>query len=216
MNEWHHHKNIKRAKLTMRDKKTGEIKEIEIAPTKVWSRVEDEPDNWHRKEFDRFTGNIAHPQIIRDIEKIGRKIMALQPNGINFNAFILTTRPMPLQKGDSKQSKYRKLYRDRLDEAIKKNEKNLRKFKGKNLFIYLCFYLRKVKYENSDVHNYHDLVIDAFNPYIGDDSKITSVHLEKKKLNEKYPKEDLDFLENTLVVIVEDKHKNDLSKALIE
>lgn len=99
---------------------------------------------------------------------------------------------------------------------IKKNEKNLRKFKGKNLFIYLCFYLRKVKYENSDVHNYHDLVIDAFNPYVGDDSKITSVHLEKKKLNEKYPKEDLDFLENTLVVIVEDKHKNDLLKALIE
>ncbi len=216
MNEWHHHKNIKRAKLTIRDKKTGEIKEIEIDPSKVWSKVEDKPNNWHRKEFNRFTGNIAHPQIIQDINRIGKNIIALHPNGINFISFILTPRPMPLQKGDSKQAEYRKLYRERLDEAIKKNEKNLKKFKGKKLFIYLCFYLRKVKYENTDVHNYHDLIIDAFRPYIGDDKQIISLHLDKKQLSEKYPKEDLDFLENTLVIIVEIKHKNDLLKSLIE
>jgi len=45
--------------------------------------------------------------------------------------------------------------------------------------------------------------LDALQPYVGDDRNIISVHLDKKQLYDDYPKPDIDFLENTLIVIVE-------------
>ena len=82
------------------------------------------------------------------------------------------------------------------------------------MYFLLCFYLRKKNYESSDLDNYAELILDVLKLYSGDDSQITTLLLDKKMLYNNYDKSDLDFLENTLMVVTEEKAKQDFLKSI--
>ena len=119
---------VEKARLTVKDE-NGNVIEVKDFPKGGTLRVmkEDKPDNWHRERFDRFKDGIAHSQIIQDSQNIAIKLMELQPRGINFFSYTLQPKPMPLQKGDSDTSRYRRLYKQRLGEEFKGNKE-----KGQN------------------------------------------------------------------------------------
>ena len=69
-------------------------------------------------------------------------------------------------------------------------------------------YLRKERYEQSDVDNFIKPLIDGLKEYFGDDNKVQTVIAEKKMLDEKYAEEDFDFLECSLVTITDFKARD--------
>jgi Holliday junction resolvase RusA-like endonuclease len=130
----------------------------------------------------------------------------------NLNLFsTLQPKPRPFQKRGGKRNKnWRNKYKEYLSEDISKNEKDLKKFKNKKVLLYLCFYLRKRNFEQSDIDNYVELIMDALKCYIGDDKNVVNLIVDKKMLYEEYDPSDLDFLENTLVLVSEPLAKKDI------
>jgi len=202
---------VLKGKLTVRDRKTGNIvKEIEIPAGQVikfWQ--EKEPNNWHRKEFDRNKDGLVHTQIIQDIQKIIRKISYIEGNNTLKSkclAEITTVAPKPKTQQSHSISKYKQLLKDH----FQKHQQSLSRFKDKKLLVYICIYLRKERYEQSDVDNFIKPIIDALKEYFGDDNKVEAIIAEKKQLFEEYHQEDLDFLESSLVAILDIKARKNL------
>lgn len=213
---------IKSGKLTIRDRKTGEIvEEINIPEGEVikfWK--EEETDNWHRERFDRSKDGLVHSQIAQDIDKITKNVSYEDKNGSlksKYNLWLSTLSPKPKtlqRKGDKRQTQQRNIYKNLFQEEFEKNKQDLEKFKRKGLFVYLCFYLRDRKYKTTDLDNYPKLILDALKPYIGDDSQITTLLLEKKQLYKDYNNSDLDFVENSLIIVAEENAKQDIIEAI--
>ena len=145
-----------------------------------------------------------HSQIGQDTKRILDKLSYPDEKGFlkaKYLIEIMSVSPKPKTQQSKSATKYKKL----LKEEMKKREKNLAKFKDKKLLVYICIYLRKERYEQSDVDNFIKLLIDGLKEYFGDDNKVQTVIAEKKMLDEQYEDEDLDFLECSLVVITDFK-----------
>jgi len=213
---------ITRGKITIRDRKTGNIvNEIEIPAgqiIKYWP--EKEPDNSHRERLNREKDGLLHPQIAQDIIRIRDSVSYIGKEGNllgKYNMFMFTLSPKPKtlqRKGGNEQSKQRNIYKDYITEEFKKNRDALEKFKGLKIFVYLCFYLRKKKFEGTDLDNYPKLILDCLKPFSGDDSQIITLLLEKKQLYVDYHKADLDFIENTLIIVAEENARKDIFKVI--
>jgi len=207
--KWEKVNNLIKGTLTIRDPNTGKIiKEIDIKPndTLMYKREEIQ-DLSYRIRLDRKKSGLFHKQVHDDMMKIVEQTSI--NNGTKFPkgkylTWMKSIEPNPktLQRRGG-QSEQRKAYKETLEEYFKKSEKELEKFKDKKLLVYLCFYLRKERFETSDVDNYVKWFIDTFKEYIGDDKQVETLIAEKKQLYDDYSKEDLDFLETTIVYITE-------------
>ena len=212
--KWKKH-NTHKGKFSLRDAKTGEIIG-EGNMNEIFAKPEDNPDNSHRERLDRKKQGLVHKQIYDDMQKIMKQVSYIDetnfPKG-KYQTWTKTIEPNPktLQRKGG-QSNIRKKYREILEEYFKKEKDELGKFKDKKLLVYLCFYLRKDRFEKSDVDNYIKWFIDSFKEYIGDDKQIATLIAEKKQLDDNYEEADLDFLETTLVYITEHRARSDLLK----
>ena len=199
---------VKKVKLTMRNRKTGEETELVNAENAIIKMMrEKEPDYSHRTRFDKNKDALLHPQIGQDVKKIMDKFSYTDKNGFLKGKYlieIMSVSPKPKTQQSKSVSKYKKL----LKEELIKRRNNLAKFKNKKLLIYICIYLRKERYEQSDVDNFIKPLIDGLKEYFGDDNKVQTVIAEKKQLDERYDEQDFDFLECSLVAITDFKARD--------
>ena len=171
---------------------------------------EEKPNTWYRERFDRDKQGIICNEIARDMQWLTKNLTTTNEEGklvgkYNIVMFNLQNKPKTLQRRGKNRSEYKKI----LIKEMKKRENDLLKFKDTFVLVYLCFYLRKEKFMTTDLDNYSKTVIDALKEFIGDDSKIVSLILEKKELGS-YPKEDMDFVEQALLVLTDPKARTDI------
>ena len=194
---------VKNIRLTKINRKTGEETEIINADDGVIKmKREKECDFSYRYRFDKNRDSIMHKQIAKDAERFINKLSYTDEGGClkaKYLVEIMLVSPKPKTQQSKSSPKYKKL----IKEQIEKRKKNLAKFKNKKLLVYICVYLRKERYEQSDVDNFTKPIIDGMKEYFGDDNIVQTVIVEKKMLDEQYDEKDLDFLECSLVVITE-------------
>lgn len=194
---------VKNVRLTQKNRETGEETEIFNANNAtVKMMVEKKPDYWYRKIFDRNRDALLHKQVAQDTKKILDKLSYTDEKGnlkAKYLTEVMTVSPKPKTQQSKSASKYKQLIREQME----KRKTNLAKFKDKKLLVFICVYLRKERYEQSDVDNFAKPIIDGMKEYFGDDNKVQTVIIKKKMLDEKYDKEDLDFLEGSLIMITD-------------
>lgn len=118
-------------------------------------------------------------------------------------SFMIPMRPMSVQsKGN---------HCDALNVFIKTKAPRLGLFKNLQKLVYICAFLGK-KRIGTDVDNMAGDILDAMKIYFGDDKGVTSLIIEKVMLNENYPENDLNYLENHLVIISDAMVRNDIIK----
>lgn len=194
---------VKNVRLTQKNRETGEETEILNANNAVVKMmVEKKPDYWYRKMFDRNRDALLHEQVAQDTKKILDKLSYTDEDG-NLKAKYLTEIMTVSPKPKTQQSKSASKYKQFIKEQMKKRKMNLAKFKDKKLLVYICVYLRKERYEQADADNFAKPIIDGMKEFFGDDNQIQTIITKKKMLDEKYDKEDLDFLEGSLVMITD-------------
>lgn len=181
---------------------------IEIENSSIRITPESETIPWWRQAFDKQTQGILCPEIVADMERIAKNLSEVREDGVmigKYGAFMTSLPPKPR----SSQGKRRKDFRRYLIDSLKEHEQNLQKFKDKKVLIYIAVYLRKERFETNDTDNFIKAIIDAVKVYIGDDKNVLSILTEKRCLDG-YPVLDLDFLEQTLLVIVEPEARKDI------
>ena len=142
-------------------------------------------DYSYRRYLNREKDAILLPVVSRDmgilagnnaIEKDG-KIVGKR----NIYLSSIPIKPKPFGNLKGKSSKQKEKYKNYFREHFKKKGEELEKLKKeKHLLVYLCFYLREKKFLKSDIDNYIKVIIDVLSEFIGDDSKIVSLIVEKK------------------------------------
>jgi len=207
---------IKKAKLIIH-KEDGITEEIDLPGAEIVKIEREKKSNgWYRQRLDRNKDGLLHPQIMQDLARFVKGLAQDNEDGkyiakYDWWGYTIPVKPKTLQKrGDKRQRKRRNIYKQYLIEEIEKHKEGLEELFGKKVIIYLCFYLRRSKYEQSDLDNYAKLILDSIKSYIGDDSQITTLLMDKKLLYQHYDDADLDFLENTLIIVADEKAKKDL------
>ena len=157
---------------------------IEIRGKKARITPEDKFDPWWRMSQDRKTEGVTPNELLQDMDRIAMNLTTPSGDGTRigkypFDAFNVTPNPKSSQ-GHAKSS-----YRDALIGKLKKRERELLPFKNLDkLLVYIVVYLRKSRYEESDLDNFLKGIIDALKPFIGDDNKIVTLIAEKKLLED--------------------------------
>ena len=105
-------------------------------------------------------------------------------------------------KPKSMQGEKKKIYRKYLEDLFITKSKSLEIFKEHEIFVYICVFLSKKRY-STNVDNIAKPIIDAMKSYFEGDRKIKVLIVEKKMLDEKYPKDDLDYLQNSMIIVVD-------------
>jgi len=100
--------------------------------------------------------------------------------------------------------------RQNLDNCIRPRAERLAVFKNLDKLVFICFFLSKKRFSDADVDNLAKPIMDGLKHYFGDDNRVTVLITEKRMLSEQYPKDDLDFLENSLVVITDAMVRDDI------
>jgi len=190
------------------DKKTGKTNKILVTSEKY-------SDNWHRERFDRKKDAILPPDIIADMQIIGKNLCKVNEKGQYIgkysNLFLVN---LPANPKSSKQSKQE--YSSFVREIVKKKkwDKTIAKFYDKRVLIYICVYLRKSRCDKgNDVDNFAKTILDSIKEYLGDDSQVDTLIVEKKALIG-YHEEDLDFLEQVIIAITDPEAKVDIFKKM--
>lgn len=181
---------------------------VEMREDNIKFIVEDKTYPWWRNQLHRQKDAILCPQILEHINKIGLDLTKVNEKGQRvgkYNAFMTNLKPNP----KSSQGKMKKKYQKYLIEELKKSSDKLEKFRDKEVFLYIAVYLRPEKFDTYDLDNFLKAIIDSLNAFIGDDSRVVSILTDKIKLMD-YPKEDLDFLEQVIIVIGDPKARSDI------
>jgi len=188
------------------DKETGKPKKATISP-------EQKGTTWYRMQMDRKKDGLLTPEMIADIQKIGINLSKINEKrqyiGKYPNLFVAN---FPANPKSSKKSK--KEYSSHLKEHIVKKGwgKEFAKFHNKRVLIYIIIYLRESRYKNgNDVDNFAKSILDSLKEYIGDDSQVDILIIEKKLLSG-YDEKDLDFLEQAIVAVTNPEAKADILK----
>lgn len=183
---------------------------VEINKGKVKLTLEDETHPWWREERNREKDSILCPEIAKKIIDIASNLTYENDKGEKlgkYNFEIINLPPNP----KSSQGKMKTRYKNHIIDFLKERGKGLERFKDKEILLYVGIYLRPERYESYDIDNFLKAVIDSLKEFIGDDNKIISLLVDKYKI-EDYPKEDLDFLEQVLIVVTDPKAKQDILK----
>jgi Holliday junction resolvase RusA-like endonuclease len=162
---------------------------------------EDKTNHWYRNVLDRQKDGILCPEILQDMYQTARKLDIVDEKGIGkCNAFMVNLSPNP----KSSQGRLKTEYKNALIEKLEKEKSKIIEFKDKKVKLHISIYLRKERFEKQDVDNFIKVIVDSLKPFIGDDKNIISVSAEKKEL-ENYTQEDMDFLEQVVITIIEIK-----------
>lgn len=183
---------------------------IEINNNSIRFVPEDVTYPWWRERLSREKEGVLCPQIIQHMWKISLNLSEDDGTGRRigkYNCFMTNLPPKPKSSQGSSKTKYKK----HLLSYLKRNEDDLKKFKDKEIFVYIALFLREKKFNKYDVDNFAKAIIDSLKDYTGDDNKVTSVYIEKFKL-ENYPVKDLDFLEQAVILIADPKARQDILK----
>lgn len=119
--------------------------------------------------------------------------------------FMVPIKPKSMQGGKNQ------IYREYLKEYFEPRSKKLEKFKELEMIVYISAYFRKDRY-STNVDNIAKPIIDAMKPYFQGDRKVKVIIVEKKMLDETYPEDDLDYLENFMVIVVDAMVRDDVLK----
>ena len=183
---------------------------IEIRENSITFISEDKTHPWWRERLNREKDGILCPLILQKMQKLKSNLSRVNDGGqrvCKYNCFITNLPPNP----KSSQGKMKVRYKKHLITCLKKNSKDLEKFKNKDVFVYIVIYLRPEKYNTYDVDNFLKAIIDSLKDFIGDDNKVVSILADKLRL-ENYPKEDLDFFEQVLLVVTNPRARLDILK----
>ncbi len=194
----------------MEEKKELRGTTIEITPNSVRFIPEEKTHPWWRDTLDRKKDGLVPVEAAQDLDLIAKNLSKPNETGQlvgKYNLFVTTLQANP----KSSQGSDKIAYKNRLINELEKNRNNLVKFKDKEVLLYVLIYLRKERYEKNDVDNFLKGIIDAFKPFIGDDSKITTLIAEKRKLGN-YQEADLDFLEQIMIVLTDPQARGDILK----
>ena len=131
-----------------------------------------------------------------NFDKDGKEIIKCK-----ISSFMIPVKPKSMQ-GEKK-----KIYRKYLEDFFKTKSKSLERFKELGIFVYICVFLSKKRY-STNVDNIAKPIIDAMKPYFEGDRKITVLIVEKKMLDEKYPEDDLDYLQNSMIIVVDANYRD--------
>ncbi len=188
------------------DRKSGKPQKAIISPEKEGAK-------WYREKWNRKKDGVLVPEILEDMNKIGISLCKTNEKGELVgkypDAFITN---LPANPKASRRS--RKEYLSYLKEYIKKegHDKDIKKFYGKKVLIYIAVYLRRSRYEEgNDIDNFEKPILDALKEYIGDDSQVDTL-IGEKKLLPNYYEEDLDFIEQVIIAITNPEAKVDILK----
>lgn len=179
-------------------------------------KKEGNTDYNYREYLDRDKDAIVLPGVSRDRGNIYGN-MVLKRGGkfvLKRETFITSLSPRPKPFGNMKRSKItsKKVYENNLREHFLKSKDKLNKFiKIPEILVYICFYLGEKKFDSSDLDNYIGVILDVLKEFVGDDKKIVSLYLDKKKIVNA-PIEDIDFFEQSLIFISTPDAKKDLFK----
>lgn len=121
------------------------------------------------------------------------------------SCFMIPVKPKSVGGGK------KQIYRKYLEDYLKSKSKSLEKFKDFEIIVYIFAYFGKDRY-NTNVDNLPQPIINAMKPYFQGDRKVKVLIVEKKKLNENYPEDDLDYLENSMVIIADAMVRNNILK----
>jgi len=200
---------IKSLTLKRGNEKILELKGDEIASFSLIPEKSVSP--YWRKILDRNRDCLVHKQNYEDLNSFIKNIPhTYNENGqpiAKYEAWACVVPPKPKSLQASSVSKYKK----NLTEFFETQKDKLQKFKDLNLLIYLCVYLRKERFD-TDVDNLAKPILDSLKPYFGDDKKVHTLIVEKKQLYDNYDPTDLDFIENSLVIILDSMVRNDIVK----
>jgi hypothetical protein len=105
----------------------------------------------------------------------------------------------------------KQIYREYLKDYFKSKSKLLEKFKEFEIIVYIFAYFSKDRYQ-TNVDNIPQPIINAMKPYFQGDRKVKVLIVEKKMLDENYPKDDLNYLENSMVIVVDAMIRDDILK----
>lgn len=167
---------------------------------------------WWRTILDKNKDCILHEQNAEDLNKFIKNNIPYtrNENGQKIakgEIYATLIPPKPKSSQTHSISKYKK----NLNDFFKTRKNNLDRFKNLNKLIYLCFYLSEKRFK-ADVDNLAKPVLDALKPYFGDDSKIHTLIVEKKQLKEGYEPEDLDYYENSVIIILDVMTRDNIIK----
>jgi len=176
----------------------------------------DTEDYSYRNSFDREKDAILLPVVSRDMGILmGNNAIEKDGKIVGKREVFCSSCPItPKTFGNMKsnKTKKKKRYMELLTDFFSKNSKDLEKFKEKKeLFVYVCFYLREGKFINNDLDNYIKALLDVLKKFVGDDKKIVSLLVEKKGLMG-VEDIDADFFEQSLIFISTPDAKEDLFK----
>lgn len=182
------------------DKSNKDLKIVSVTP-------EERTDYWYRQRLDREKDGLVPPEIMDDMLKIGKNLTYLDEEGNRrgrFNNWIGTLSPNP-KPSELSRSRYITLLRNHI--MKKEYDKDLLKFKNKDVLVYIVVYLGKKRYSSgNDVDNIAKPVLDALKLFIGDDAHVVTLIVEKKCLPD-YPKEDLNFIEQVVACVTDTRAK---------
>lgn len=159
-------------------------------------------------EKDRNKISILHDELVADLERFSK----IFPDNKDALPFFIPTIPRTLQRHGGKQKERIERYKAYLEEQFEALEENLVKFKdSKEILLYIIAYLDKNHYKKYDVDNIPKHFCDSLKKFIGDDSKIQTLIIEKKQIKSKKPIKS-DYLEQFFVFISKTNCKRCLLK----
>ncbi|MDP4012022.1 MAG: RusA family crossover junction endodeoxyribonuclease [Candidatus Nanoarchaeia archaeon] len=185
---------------------------IEIREGSITFTREDKTYAWWRERLDRDKDGILCPEIGQHMLNIAQSFTRKNDKGqivSKYNMFMTNLSPNPRSSQGLKKQKYKKY----LINHLNKNKEALLKFKDKEVLVYIAVYLRPKKAETQDIDNFSKVILDALKEFIGDDSKVNTLIMKKYKL-ENYPKEDLSFLEQVVILVTDPKASSTLSEVI--
>ena len=193
---------------------------IEIRITSPISKLEEKkvyPDipltSEIKNKWNKYKDSVMHKEMKEDLKRFLKNLpkytdkQGIERIKCEICSFMIPVTP----KSYAKSKRKKKLYRRYLKECIKPKSKLLEKFKEFEIIVYIYVYFSKRRY-STNVDNIAKPIIDAMKPYFQGDSKVKVLIVEKKMLDESYPKDDLNYLQNSMIIIVDSIARNDIFK----
>jgi len=161
-------------------------------------------------EDDRNKISILHDELVADIERFNKKFPVKSNDEFHF---FISTIPRTLQrrggKRACKQNEKIAKYKSYLREQFEPMKENLMKFKEiEELLLYIIAYLDKKHYREYDADNLPKHFCDALKYFVGDDSKIQTLIVEKKQIKSKKSIKS-DYLEQFFVCVADKQYKKE-------
>ncbi len=180
---------------------------------KVIITPEIEANTWYRNRLDRKKDGLVVQEVQDDIMRIGLNLSKRNEEGKWVGKYKKTWMAhLPPNPKSSKSAK--KKYSSYLKESINQQNKNneLSNFVGEDKLVYIVVYLGDKRYNSgNDADNFAKVILDTLKPFMGDDSKVTLLIVEKRLVSG-YPKEDTDFIEQAIVFVTLPEAREDILK----